>query len=183
MRYASIRSLDVSNGENIGVSLFVQGCNRHCYNCFNPDTWDFNSGKEWNEETKNKFLELIDKPYIKRVSILGGEPLAEQNLDDVLSLIKEIRISLPEKTIWLYTGYAWEKIMNDFENSKRWLQASWKHSAITRCEIIKNVDILVDGEYIDEQRDVTLKWRGSKNQRVIDVQQSLAQNKIILYCD
>ena len=105
MRYASIRSMDISNGEGVGVSLFVQGCDRHCFNCFNSETWDFNGGKEWTEETKNKFIKLIDRPYINRISILGGEPLAERNIDEVLSLIKEIRISYPEKYIWLYTGY------------------------------------------------------------------------------
>jgi anaerobic ribonucleoside-triphosphate reductase activating protein len=180
MRYASIRSLDISNGEGVGVSLFVQGCDRHCFNCFNSDTWDFNGGKEWTEETKNKFIKLINRPYINRISVLGGEPLAEQNLDEVLSLIKEIRTSFPEKTIWLYTGYKFEQIKDVFMESKKWF---WKHSAITRWEIISNVDILVDGEYIDEQKDLTLKFRGSKNQRVIDVKQSLTQNKIVLYCN
>lgn len=186
MRVASMRSLDISNGENVGVSLFVQGCDRHCYNCFNPETWDFNDGKEWTEKTKNKFLKLIDRPYIKRVSILGGEPLAEQNLNDVLSLIKEIRISFPEKTIWLYTGFEWDQIMDikviqpifsckDLENKIQ--------NVLKRQEIIKQCDVLVDGEYIDEQKDLTLKWRGSKNQHVIDAKQSLAQNKIVLYCD
>ena len=183
MRYASMRNLDISNGEGVGVSLFVQGCPFHCKNCFNPETWDFNGGKEWTEKTKNKFMELIDKPYIKRVSFLGGECLAEQNLDGVLDLIKEIRISFPEKTIWLYTGYKFEQIKNAFMESKKWLQANWKHSAITRWEIISNVNVLVDGEYIDEQKDLTLKWRGSKNQRVIDVQQTLKQGKVVLYCD
>ena len=209
MRYASIRSLDISNGEGVGVSLFVQGCDRHCFNCFNSETWDFNGGKEWTEETKNKFMELIDRPYIRRISILGGEPLAEQNLDDVLSLIKEIRkkypisqninsenvgksrvledenskeirISFPEKTIWLYTGYQMSEIIKQEQYEKvSGIPAAWSK----RWEIISNVDVLVDGEYIDEQKDVTKKWAGSKNQRVIDVKQSLAQNKIILYCD
>ena len=95
MRYASIRSLDISNGERVGVSLFVQGCDRHCFNCFNSETWDFNGGKEWTEKTKNKFMELVDRPYIKRVSFLGGECLADQNLNGVLDLIKEIRIFFP----------------------------------------------------------------------------------------
>lgn len=210
MRYSSMRNLDISNGEGVGVSLFVQGCPFHCKNCFNSDTWDFNGGKEWTEETKNKFMELINRPYIRRISILGGEPLAEQNLDDVLSLIKEIRekypisqnpnsknigksrvledenskeirIPFPEKTIWLYTGYTWEQLvyskMPSAENPEEFLY--WNQ----RNEIISNVDVLVDGQYIDEQRDVTLKWRGSKNQRVVDVKESIAQNKIILYCD
>lgn len=180
MRYASIRSLDISNGEGVGVSLFVQGCPFHCKNCFNSETWDFNGGKEWTEETKNKFIELINRPYIKRVSFLGGECLAEQNLDEILKLVQEIRISFPEKTIWLYTGYKFEQIKDVFMESKKWF---WKHSAITRWEIISNVDILVDGEYIDEQKDLSLRFRGSKNQRVIDVKQSLAQNKVILYCN
>lgn len=180
MRYAQIRSMDISNGEGVGVSLFVQGCPFHCKNCFNSETWDFNGGKEWTEETKNKFIELINRPYIKRVSFLGGECLAEQNLDEILKLVQEIRISFPEKTIWLYTGYKFEQIKDVFMESKKWF---WKHSAITRWEIISNVDILVDGEYIDEQKDLSLRFRGSKNQRVIDVKQSLAQNKVILYCN
>lgn len=218
MRYASIRNLDISNGANIGVALFVQGCDRnpHCKNCFNSETWDFNGGKEWTEKTKNKFMELIDRPYIKRISILGGEPLAEQNLDDVLSLIKEIRekypisqnhnsenigksrvledenskeirISLPDKTIWLYTGFRWNYIMNyqpvetdDFD----YIEESYNDGLMEkRKRIISLCDVVIDGEYIDEQKDLTLKWRGSKNQRVIDVKQSLAQNKMVLYCD
>lgn len=186
MRFASMRNLDISNGEGVGVSLFVQGCDRHCFNCFNPDTWDFNGGKEWTEETKNKFIKLIDRPYINRISVLGGEPLAEQNLDEVLSLIKEIRISFPKKTIWLYTGFEWNQIMNikvmqpifsceDLENKIQ--------NVLKRQEIIKQCDVLVDGEYIDEQKDLSLKFRGSSNQRVIDVKQSLTQNKVVLYCD
>lgn len=186
MRYSSMRNLDISNGEGVGVSLFVQGCPFHCKNCFNSDTWDFNGGKEWTEETKNKFMELINRPYIKRVSFLGGECLADQNLDGVLDLIKEIRISFPEKTIWLYTGFCWNDIMCSFAG----LQAdcvvldkkdteAWEK----RRKIISNVDVVIDGEYIDEQKDLSLKFRGSKNQRVIDVKQSLAQNKVVLYCD
>lgn len=185
MRYAQIRSMDISNGEGVGVSLFVQGCPFHCKNCFNSDTWDFNGGKEWTEEIKDKFMKLIDRPYIKRVSFLGGECLADQNLDEVLKLVKQIRNSYPDKTIWLYTGFEWNSLMSkicqptfpdkDFE---RIIEIHKK-----RKEIIFNVDVLVDGEYIDEQKDLSLKFRGSKNQRVIDVKQSLAQNKVILYCD
>lgn len=180
MRYAQIRSMDISNGEGVGVSLFVQGCDRHCFNCFNSETWDFNGGKEWTEEAKNKFMELIDRPYIRRISVLGGEPLAEQSLDEVLSLIKEIRISFPEKTIWLYTGYELSEIIKQEQYEKvSGIPSVWSK----RWKIISNIDVLVDGEYIDEQKDLTLKWRGSKNQHVIDVKQSLAQNKMVLYCD
>lgn len=185
MRYAQIRSMDISNGDGVGVSLFVQGCPFHCKNCFNSETWDFNGGKKWTEKTKNKFMELIDRPYIKRVSFLGGECLAEQNLDEVLKLVQEIRISYPEKTIWLYTGFEWDSLVSkicqptfpdkDFEHI---IEIHKK-----RKEIISLCNIVIDGEYIDEQRDITLKWRGSSNQRVIDVKQSLTQNKVVLYCD
>lgn len=183
MRYASIRSLDISNGEGVGVSLFVQGCDRHCFNCFNSETWNFNGGKEWTEEAKNKFMELIDRPYIRRISILGGEPLAEQNLDDVLSLVQQIRISFPEKIIWLYSGYNFDLLNSKYNEYKYTPFAANADEWLTRWEIISNVDIVVDGEYIDEQKDLTLKWRGSKNQHVIDVKQSLAQNKMVLYCE
>lgn len=179
MRYASIRSLDISNGEGVGVSLFVQGCPFHCKNCFNSETWDFNGGKEWTEETKNKFIELINRPYIKRVSFLGGECLAEQNLDEILKLVQQIRNSFPNKTVWLYTGYSYSEI---FRGQSSCLSQEGLNN-FKRRKIISNVDVLVDGEYIDEQKDLTLKWRGSKNQRVIDIKQSLTQNKIILYCD
>lgn len=200
MRYSSMRNLDISNGEGVGVSLFVQGCPFHCKNCFNSDTWDFNGGKEWTEETKNKFIELINRPYIKRVSFLGGECLAEYNLDEVLKLVQEIRNSYPDKTIWLYTGY---HVFINYPESHRQHKVilSTRPNASTniiyddelffkkkeedrkRSEIISNVDVLVDGEYIDEQKDLTLRFKGSKNQRVIDIKQSLAQNKMVLYCD
>lgn len=185
MRYAQIRSMDISNGEGVGVSLFVQGCPLHCKNCFNSDTWDFNGGKEWTEEIKDRFMKLIDRPYIKRVSFLGGECLAEQNLDEVLKLVKEIRISFPKKTIWLYTGFEWNSLMSKI-CQPTFPDEKFEHDRnihMKRQKIISNVDVLVDGEYIDEQKDLTLKFRGSKNQHVIDVKQSLAQNKIVLYCD
>ena len=222
IHYASIRNLDISNGEGIGVALFVQGCHFHCYNCFNTETWDFNGGKEWTPEVKEKFLELIDKPYIKRVSILGGEPLADENLDDVLDLVteinkrynfqkvdsanpckmgvsevenpNEIRLSLPNKTIWLYTGYevnleSYEILTIGKEYAKTryeftTTQPSRSNTAnFLRKSILNNVDVLVDGRYIDSQRDVNLKWRGSKNQRVIDIKQSLQKGKVTLWTE
>lgn len=183
MRYAQIRSMDISNGEGVGVSLFVQGCPFHCKNCFNSETWDFNGGKEWTEETKNKFMELIDRPYIRRVSILGGEPLHENNLSEVLSLVKEIREKFPDKTIWLYTGYSIEDIVNFNTKPYSVVQQYFDIDNFIRNAILIYVDVLVDGEYIDEQKDPTLKFRGSKNQKVIDVKETLKQEKVILYCD
>lgn len=179
MRYAQIRECDVSNGENVGVSLFVQGCPApHCPNCFNPETWEFNGGKEWTQEVEDKFIELANRPYIKRISILGGEPLAEQNLDGVLNLVNRFRLLCPNKTIWLYTGYNYQKIMRELPN----LTTKDNYSMYKRKKIVKMVDILVDGRYIDSQCNPSLKWRGSENQRVIDIQESIKQNKVVLYC-
>ena len=183
MRYAQVRSMDISNGEGIGVSLFVQGCpfNPHCKNCFNPDTWDFNGGKEWTQDTEDKLIELANKPYIKRLSILGGEPLADENLDGVLHLVNRFRLSFPNKTIWLYSGYTWNQVINpvitdDFNPSRDELLDK-------RKEIVKQCTVMVDGRYIDSQRDVNLKWRGSKNQRVIDIKQSLQKGKVTLWTE
>ena len=111
MRYSKIREMDVSNGEGLGVSLFVQGCHFHCRGCFNPETWDFSGGKEWTNEIKNKFLELAGRSYINRISILGGEPLCDENVTDVLLLIKELKTKYPNKNIWLYTGYNFDEII------------------------------------------------------------------------
>lgn len=179
IRYAQIRECDVSNGEGVGVALFVQGCNFHCYNCFNPETWDFNGGKEWTPEVEDKFIELASRPYIKRISILGGEPLADENLDGILNLVNRFRLLMPEKTIWLYSGYKYEFI---FRGSLSFLSKKGFNN-YKRRKIIESVDVLVDGRYIDDQRDITLAYRGSKNQRVIDVQETLKQNKVVLYCD
>ena len=192
IRYASIREMDISNGEGVGVALFVQGCHFHCYNCFNPDTWDFNSGKEWTPEIKDKFLELIDRPYIKRVSILGGEALADENLNDIFDLISEIKRRFSDtKTIWLYTGYTLKlsklNYIDPTDNYKTkqdynfYTTESSKNivSNFLRSEVIEKVDTVVDGRYIDSQRDISLKWRGSSNQRVISVQESLKQGKVI----
>lgn len=148
MRYASIRSMDISNGANVGISVFIQGCPApHCKGCFNPETWDFCGGKEWTEEIENKFFELANKPYIKRISLLGGECLAETNINDVTILAKKCKERFPEKEIWLWSRY-------DFE------------TYISRLEIIKYVDYIIDGRYVEELKDVSLLYRGSSNQRI-----------------
>lgn len=157
MRYASIRTMDVSDGEGVGCSLFVQGCHFHCKNCFNQSTWDFNGGKEWTKATKEKFLELVNRPYITRVSILGGEPLADENIEDVSDLISQIPLN---KKVWLYTGYVYENMDLD-----RWL-------------VSNSVDVLVDGQFIDELKDMNLPFRGSSNQRLIDIKKTLDSFKI-----
>lgn len=161
--------MDVSNGPGVGVSLFVQGCDINCPGCFNKETWDFNGGKEWNEEAEETFLNLADRPQIKRISILGGEPLAKRNVKDVLLLVKKIKERFPQKALWLFTGYNFE----DFFFQK-------KSSPLlnARKEILKNCDIVVDGKFIQELKDISLVFRGSANQRVIDVKKSMELGKI-----
>lgn len=168
MRYASIRSMDVSNGEGVGVSLFVQGCHFHCKNCFNQDTWDFSGGKEWNREIEDEFMKLVNRPYIKRVSLLGGEPLADENVLDIMRLINRIKTECPDKKIWCYTGYTWEQIFPIVNPYLNLTQAE-----MTRQNAVKNCDILVDGRFVEEEKDLSLEFRGSKNQRIIDVKERI----------
>lgn len=179
MNYAQMRSMDISNGEGIGVSLFVQGCDFHCKNCFNSETWEFSKGQEWNEKTKNQFLKLVEKPFIQRATILGGEPLHPKNVQNVLKIVDEMRVSFPTKNIWIYTGYTWEQIMNPVVTDN--LDIERDNILNMRKEVVSMADVLVDGRYVDELRDVTLHWCGSSNQRVINVQESLKQNKVVLW--
>lgn len=183
IKYAQIRSMDISNGESIGVALFVQGCHFHCFNCFNQDTWDFNGGKEWTEEVADKFKKLVDFPYVKRISILGGEPLASENVDGVQNLISGLRVLYPKgtKSIWLYTGFTWEQVMHpvvtdDFKPER-------DHILELRKDILLKCDVVVDGRYIDSQKDISLKWRGSKNQRVINVSESFKMGRVVLWAE
>lgn len=166
MRYSSIRKMDISNGERTGVSLFVQGCHFHCYNCFNSDTWDFSGGKLWTPSVEDEFMKLISPHFIKRVSILGGEPLEKCNLDEILLLVKRIKAEYPDITIWIYSGYTFDKILYN---------SGWKVDIddILRKGILKYSDIMVDGQFNDSLKDPHLKWKGSSNQRVIDLQESL----------
>ena len=161
MKYAQIRKMDVTNGNGIGVALFTQGCPYHCKNCFNPETWDFNKGTDWTKETENKIIELLKPEYITRLTILGGEPLIERNIEPLTTLLKRVKGIYPDKQVWLYTGGDFEVLEGLYE------------------EIFQYIDILIDGRYIDDLRDYKLKWRGSSNQRIIDVQASLKSGDVI----
>jgi anaerobic ribonucleoside-triphosphate reductase activating protein len=183
MNYLKIEHEDVCNGTGLRVVLWLSGCSHHCYNCQNPQTWDPNSGIPFDESAKQEIFNELSKDYISGITFSGGDPLHENNLDEVLKLVKEIRISFPEKTIWLYSGYNFDLLNSKYNEYKYTSFAANADEWLTRWEIISNVDVLVDGEYIDEQKDLTLKFRGSKNQRVIDVQQTLKQGKVVLYCD
>ena len=161
MRYNKIRKMDISNGPGVRVSIFVQGCSFNCKNCFNPETHDFNKGEEFTYDTINKLLELSDKEYINGLSILGGEPLHEFNILGTIKLAKAFKEKFPDKTIWVWTGFLFENVINK--------------------DIFKYIDVLVDGRFEEEHKDIRLKYCGSTNQRVIDIQQSLKKNKVILY--
>lgn len=165
MRYSKIHKLDVSNGSGIGVALFVQGCHFHCKNCFNKETWNFDKGKEWTPEIENEFLNLINRPYITRVTLLGGEPL--ETPYQIYLLINKIKDIREDVKIWIYSGFTYEEILLGRERTKA----------------ILNADILVDGRYIDKLKDISLKFRGSSNQRIIDVKKSLMQGKVVLYME
>ena len=178
MNYIKISKYDTSNGIGIGVVLWVSGCSCHCKNCHNLQTWDFNAGQPFTDNTMQELLHALDKPYISRLTLSGGHPLDPKNLDDVYKIICTIRNKYPDKSIWLYTGYTWEEIL---EQDK--LYKDLETNAISPLDVVKLCDVLVDGRYEDDKRDISLAWRGSTNQRVINIKESLKQGKVDLYCE
>ena len=176
MRYHDITTADMMNGEGLRVVLWLSGCSHHCYNCQNPQTWDVNSGIPFDESAKEELFRELGKDYISGLTLSGGDPLHEANLDGVLDLVNRFRLSFPNKTIWIYSGYRWSEIFNDGVYLTKEC-AGWK-----RREIVKNCTVMVDGRYIDSQRNPSKKWAGSDNQRIIDTRKSLEQNKVVLYC-
>ena len=161
MKYNVIRKMDISNGPGVRVSVFFQGCEFHCKNCFNPETWSFDGGKEFTQESIDQVMDLCGKDYIKGLSILGGEPMHPKNIEATTKLAKEFKEKYPDKNLWVWSGFKFDEDLKD-------------------KEVVKYIDVLVDGRYVDELHDPTLKWKGSSNQRVIDVQQSLKSDDIVL---
>ena len=165
MRYAKILKDDFNNGTGIGVTLFVQGCPIHCPGCFNAETWDFSGGKLFKEENLVTILEHLNKKHISKFSILGGEPLApEQDLAEIFNILINVRIAYPNLKIWLYTGYTWEQLQERIQQASQTWQKTVQDLFLK--EILKNVDILVAGPFIQEKRDITLPWCGSRNQKI-----------------
>ena len=164
MRYSKIRKMDISNGPGVRVSIFMQGCTFNCKNCFNPETHDFDKGEEFTDATIEKVLSLCDKDYVVGLSILGGEPMHPKNIDGTTKLAKAFKEKYPNKTIWTWTGFLFDQYLKD-------------------KEVCKYLDVVVDGQYVDELHNPTLKWKGSSNQRVIDVQKSLKSGKVVLFED
>lgn len=165
MNYHNIKTDDMLNGDGLRVTCWVSGCNMGCFNCYNPQTWDFNSGIPFTDDTMQEILYDLSKPYIKGLTLSGGHPLDQRNAPKVLEIVKRVKMVFPNKDIWIYSGYVWENIIKDE----------------TLREILKYTDVLVDGAYVDELRDISLPFRGSSNQKIIDVQKSLAENKVILW--
>ena len=172
MHYATIKKFDIANGEGVRVSLFVSGCSHHCPGCFNDVAWPFEYGFEFTKETEDEIIEACNNSYIKGLSLLGGEPFEKVNQLGLISLIRRFKKEFPNKDIWCYSGYLFDaEILN--ENSKI-------QTEVTR-ELISYIDVLVDGKFVLALKDISLKFKGSSNQRVIDVQESLKQDKIILH--
>lgn len=170
MRYALIRQSDISNGEGVGVALFVQGCHFQCPGCFNQETWSFDGGKEFNEKEMNLLLHLAGQPWVTRVSILGGEPLAEENAGDVVEVMRAMKEKYPNKVIWLYSGYKFEDLFYNIGSKQR--------------EALYFADVLVDGRFELDKQDTLhrkIKWAGSTNQRVLDVVKSVNAGEAVLY--
>lgn len=163
MRYSKIRKMDISNGKGVRVSIFIQGCTFNCKNCFNPETHDFEGGTEFTDSTIDKVLEFCSKDHIDGLSILGGEPMHPKNIEGTTKLAKAFKEKFPNKNLWAWTGYKFDEYLKD-------------------KEISKYLDVLIDGQYVDELHDPTLEWRGSSNQRVIDVQKSLQAGEVVEIC-
>ena len=162
MNYHNITHDDMKNGDGLRVVLWVAGCSHHCDKCQNPLTWDPDGGILFDEKAEREIYDQLSKKYIAGITFSGGDPLFDGNIAGVMALAEKIRRDFPEKTIWLYTGFTWEEVC--------------------RLPIMKLVDVVVDGEYIDGQRDVRLRWKGSRNQRVIDVQDTLKSGSICIHC-
>ncbi|WP_417136627.1 anaerobic ribonucleoside-triphosphate reductase activating protein [Ruminococcus bromii] len=166
MNYIKITKHDIANGVGVRVVLWVSGCTVHCYNCQNPSTWDFTAGQPFTNDTMTELLEALSPDYISGLTLSGGHPLEQANQQQISNIVQTVKTKLPSKTIWLYTGYTYEQILK---------------SKLIVNEILPYINILVDGKYDCTKRDITLAWCGSSNQRVIDIQKSLKENKVILF--
>ena len=171
MNYGEIKNYDIANGEGVRVSLFVSGCTHHCKNCFNPETWSFEDGKPFTKETEDYIIECLSPDYIDGLSLLGGEPFEPQNQQALLPFLRRVKSELPDKTIWCYTGYLFDKEL---------LSESRARCEFTD-EMLSLIDVLVDGEFVQDLYDISLAFRGSSNQRIIDVQKSLESGEIKLH--
>lgn len=169
MNYGEIKKYDIANGEGVRVTLFVSGCTHHCPGCFNQETWDFDYGQEYTEKTEEEILSALEPDYINGLTLLGGEPFEPQNQEVLVGLLRKVKERYPHKDIWCYSGYLFDK---DLTGESR---ARGEHTD----EMLSMLDVLVDGRFIESLKDIRLDFRGSSNQRIIDVQKSLAEGRVI----
>ena len=169
MNYADIKKIDVANGEGVRVSVFVSGCNHHCKGCFNQCAWDFNYGKKFTEKEEQQIIDYMNHDYISGLSLLGGEPLEPKNQEGLLPLVKKVKEKFPNKDIWCYTGFDFEKDV---------VEKMAKNNETTR-ELLKYIDIIVDGKFEEDKKDLKLQFRGSSNQKIVDVKKSLKTGQIV----
>lgn len=169
MNYANIKKYDIANGIGVRVSLFVSGCTHHCKNCFNQETWDFLYGKEFTKEVEDEIITALRPSHIKGLTLLGGEPFEPRNQRGLIGFLRRVKEELPDKDIWAYSGYLLDEELM---------------TGRARCEVtdemLSYIDVLVDGEFVERLKDITLKFRGSSNQRLIDMKKTLAANEIVL---
>ncbi len=170
MNYATIKKCDIANGTGVRVSLFVSGCRHHCLGCFNEEAWDFHYGQVFNEDTIQEIMDALKPSHVEGLTLLGGEPMDLDNQEGILPLLQRVKNELPNKDIWVYSGY----ILDDL------LPGGRAHREITD-EILSYVDVLVDGPFVQDLKDISLRFRGSSNQRLIDLKETLKQKKVILY--
>lgn len=173
MNYANIKNCDIANGEGVRITLFVSGCTNHCENCFQPETWDFNYGEPFTPAVEEKLIEMLRPGFINGLTLLGGEPMEPQNQRALLPFLRRVRKELPEKTIWAFSGFTWEE-----------LNIPGSHSCCeTTPELLSLLDVLVDGRFVQALHDISLRFRGSSNQRIIDVPKTLQSGSIVLWQD
>ncbi len=173
MHYGNIKEFDVADGEGVRVTLFVSGCTNHCEGCFQPATWNFDFGEPYTEETERRLLELLDRPFIDGLTLLGGEPFEPENQAVLVKLLRKVKERLPEKTVWSYTGFVYERDL---------LPGQRKHTDVTD-EMLSYIDVLVDGPFVLAKRNLALTFRGSENQRVLDLKKTREQGTAVLYIE
>lgn len=170
MHYGTIKNCDIANGNGVRVTLFVSGCTHHCKGCFNPETWDFGYGQPYTEETEEKLLRMLAPPYINGLTLLGGEPMEPENQRALLPLVRKAKERFPGKDIWCYTGYTLE---SDLLTGKARTEVT--------DELLSHIDVLVDGEFIEAQKNISLRFRGSENQRLLALRETLAAGRPVLW--
>lgn len=173
MYYGEIKDCDIANGQGVRVTLFVSGCTNHCEHCFQPQTWDFKYGQPFTEETEDRIIKLLNKDYIHGLTLLGGEPFEPSNQEDLLPFIKKVRATYPNKSIWAYTGFTFEELKTD---------GSHPRCEVTD-EILTLIDVLIDGRFVEAKKNLSLQFRGSENQRIIDMKKTLSTGVITEWKD